>query len=129
MIISKWSIKTVATIILLIMLYIVPTPKAQAFEPISMSIIAAILLPYAIQFAKAAAPYIAEGAKNFAGAMLDVFLDMGEIILLPFGMCEASFGYPIGLFSTGVSHMEKGCVAPFKAMWSMMKIPVRIFTG
>ena len=127
--ISKWSIKTVVTIILLIMLYIVPTPKAEAFEPISMSIVAAILLPYAIQFAKAAAPYVVKGAKNFAGAMLDVFLDMSEMVLLPFGMFEASFGYPIGLFDMGAKHMGMGCLAPFKAMWSMMKVPVRIFTG
>ena len=127
--ISKWSIKTAVTIILLVMLYIVPAPKAQAFEPISMSIVAAILLPYAIQFAKAAAPYVMKGAVNFAGAMVDVFMDMGETILLPFGMCEASFGYPIGLFDTGAKHMGMGCIAPFKAMWSMMKVPVRIFTG
>ena len=127
--ISKWSIKTVVTLLLLVTLYVVPTPKAQAFEPISMSIVAAILLPYAIQFAKAAAPYVLKGATNFAGAMVDVGMDMAEMILLPFGMCEASFGYPMGLFSLGTKHMGMGCVAPFKAMWSMMKVPVRIFTG
>ncbi len=127
--ISKWSIKTLVTIILLVMLYVLPAPKAHAFEPISMSIVAAILLPYAIQFAKAAAPYVLKGATNFAGAMVDVFMNMGEMCLLPFGMFEASFGAPIGMYSLGTKHMGMGCIAPFKAMWSMMKIPVRIFTG
>ena len=127
--ISKWSIKTVVTLLLLVTLYVVPTPKAQAFEPISMSIVAAILLPYAIQFAKAAAPYVMKGALNFAGAMVDDGMDMAEMILLPFGMCEASFGAPMGLFDLGTKHMGMGCIAPFKAMWSMMKVPPRIFTG
>ncbi len=127
--ISKWSIKTVVTILLLLMLYVLPAQKAQAFEPISMSIVAAILLPYAIQFAKAAAPYVMKGATNFAGAMVDVFIDMAEMGLLPFGMMEASFGAPMGMYSLGTKHMGMGCLAPFKAMWSMMKVPVRIFTG
>ena len=127
--ISKWSIKTVVTVLLLVTLYIVPTPKAEAFEPISMSIVAAILLPYAIQFVKAASPYVMKGAMNFSGAMVDVFVQMSGMALIPFGMLEASIGSPFGLFSHGIKHMGEGSLAPFKAMWSMMRVPVRIFTG
>ena len=127
--ISKWSIKTVVTLMLLLALYLVPAPKAEAFEPISMSIVAAILLPYAIKFIKIATPYVIKGAVNGGKAMLDVFIEMSGFLLVPFGMMEASFGAPFGLFSFGLRHMGDGCLAPFKSMWAMMRVPVRVFTG
>jgi ABC-type tungstate transport system substrate-binding protein len=127
--ISTWSFRTFITIMLLITLYLAPTPKAEAFEPISMSIVAAILLPYAIKFVKFATPYVIKGAVNGGKAMLDVFIEMSGFLLFPFGMMEASVGAPFGLFPFGLRHMGDGCLAPFKSMWAMMRVPVRVFTG
>ena len=127
--IYKWSVKTFVTLALLVILFAVPAPKARAFEPITMSIIAAIVLPYAIKFVKAATPYVIKGAINFGKGMVDVFVDMCGFGWLPFGLMESTFGAPFGLFGRGVENMGYGSLAPFRAMWSMMKLPVRIFTG
>ena len=70
-----------------------------------------------------------KGGAHFFGAMVDVCVDFAGFVLLPFGFMEATIGAPFGLFRNGVSHMGSGCLAPMKAMWSMMKVPVRIFTG
>ena len=122
----KSSTKMLIIISLLFVLFSVPAPEAKAMEPISIAMMAA---PIIIPIIKAMMPYVVKGAVNFFGAMVDVFVDMAGFAMLPFGMFEATLGAPFGLFPYGVKHMGSGALAPFKMMWSMCRVPVRVFTG
>ena len=122
----KLSTKIIVMCSLAFVLFTVPAPKAKAFEPITIAMLAA---PIVIPIVKAMLPYIIKGGENFFGAMIDVFVDMAGIFLLPIGMMESTVGAPFGLFDMGLGHMGDGALAPFKMMWSMMKTPVRVFTG
>ena len=122
----KLSIKIFITLTLIFTLFSVPAPEAKAMEPIS---IAMMVVPLVMPIIKGAIPYVVKGSVNFFGAMVDVGLDLAGFALLPFGMLEASFGAPFGLFKHGLKHMLTGAEAPFKMMWSMCLVPVRIFTG
>ena len=122
----KLSTKMFITIALLFILFSVPAPEAKAMEPISIAMMAA---PIVIPIVKAMMPYFVKGAVNFFGAMVDVFVDLAGFMLLPFGMFEATLGAPFGLFPYGMKHMTSGAIAPFRMMWSMCRVPVRIFTG
>ena len=122
----KFSIKMFLIFSLLFMFFTVSAPKAQAMEPISIAMMAA---PIVIPIVKAMIPYIIKGGTNFVGGMVDVFIDMAGIFLLPLGMFESSFLGPFGFFQTGLRHMGSGMIAPFKMTWSTLILPVRIFTG
>ena len=122
----KLSTKMFITIALLFTLFLVPAPEAKAMEPIS---IAMMLAPIVIPIVKAMIPYFVKGSVNFFGAMVDVFADLAGFALLPFGMFEATLGAPFGLWKHGLSHMGRGALAPLKMMWSMCRVPVRVFTG
>ena len=125
----KLRLKLILTVFLLIIIVMASAPRAEAFEPISTSVVAAILLPIALEVAKAAAPYVAKGIVNFGGGMADVFVDMAGIFLLPLGFVESTFLAPFGFFGPGMRHMVKGAIAPFKMTWSTVVLPVRIFSG
>jgi hypothetical protein len=120
------SSKMFITFALLFILFTVPAHEAKAMEPISLAMMAA---PIVIPIVKAMMPYIVKGAVNFFGASVDVFVDMAGFALLPFGLFESTIGAPFGLFSYGLKHMGEGALAPFKMMWSMCRVPVRVFTG
>ena len=122
----KLSTKMFITFALLFILFSAPAPEAKAFEPISIAMMAA---PIVLPIVKAMIPYFVKGTVNFAGAMVDVFADLAGFVLLPLGMFESTLGVPFGLFSHGLKHMGRGSLAPFKMMWSMCRVPVRVFTG
>jgi len=109
---------------LFVSVFALPAPKAEAMDPITISMLAA---PIVIPMVKAAMPYILKYAANFGKGMLDVFLEMAGFLLLPLGMLEASAGAPLGMFNLGMSHMGYGAMAPFKMMWQMMLIPMKVF--
>ncbi len=122
----KLSTKMFITIALLFILFSVPAPEAKAMEPISLAMMAA---PIVMPLVEAMIPYFVKGSVNFVGAMADVFVDLAGFMLLPLGMFEATLGAPFGLFSYGLRHMGSGAMAPFRMMWSMCRVPIRIFTG
>ena len=122
----KLSTKIFVTSALIFILFSVPAPKAEAMEPISIAMIAA---PIVIPIAKAMVPYIVKGGVNFFGGLVEVFVDMSGIFLLPIGLAESTFGAPFGLFPSGMKHMGNGCLAPFKMTWSTVTLPIKIFTG
>ena len=105
----------------------VPAPKAQAFEPISMSILAGILIPIVLPYVIKAMPYIWQGMKNMAYAMFETGVEMAGILYLPIGLFETMFGWPFGLFKHGLSTTWEGCKAPFSAMGTMFLIPLKTF--
>jgi hypothetical protein len=111
---------------LIFILYYTSEPEAAAMEPVTIAMMAA---PIVIPIVKAMIPYFVKGGVNFFTAMVDVFVDMSGFFLLPFGMLESTVGAPFGLFKNGLYNMGQGCLAPFKMGWSMIRVPVRIFTG
>ncbi len=102
-------------------------PKAKAMDPVTIGILAPIVLPYAIPIAEAAAKYALKGLISAGKGMIFVFQDMLEVFLLPLGFLEVTFGIPFGLFTNGIDNLGTGIVAPFKlCLHTLMLIP-RLF--
>ena len=118
--------KTFIILALAAALFSIPTLEVKAMEPLSVATMAAPLVKPMIE---AMIPYVVTGGVNFFNAFVDVFIDMTGIFFLPFGMMESTLGAPLGLFRDGMTNMAKGCMAPLKMGWSMMRVPIRIFTG
>lgn len=100
-------------------------PKAQAMDPVTI----AILAPYAMPYAEAGAQYALKGLMSAGEAMIDVFIDMFSIFLLPLGLLECTLGLPFGFGSDGLAHIVTGVEAPFKLMISTLMVPVKGITG
>jgi hypothetical protein len=102
-------------------------PKAKAMDPVTIGILAPIILPYAIPVAETAAQYALKGLLNAGVGMIDVFKDMIGIFMLPVGFLEVSLGMPFGFFSSGCRHIATGFVAPFKLAFSTVMLVPRLF--
>ena len=99
-------------------------PKAKAMDPVTIGILAPIILPYAIPVAETAAQYALKGLLNAGVGMIDVFKDMIGVFMLPVGFLEVTLGMPFGLFSNGCANIGSGFVAPFKlAFHTVMLVP------
>ena len=122
-------IHTKITIIVLIsfLLISVPTPKAEAMEPISISLLVAALAPIVLPYVLKAMPYVWKGFVNMGSAMLDVGLEMARMGYLLLGFFECTIGLPFGLFRAGVNNIYDGTLAPFKAMGLMFLVPFKTF--
>ena len=118
--------KTLIILAVATVLFSMPTPKLNAMEPVS---VVSMVTPLIKPMIEAMIPYAVRGGVNFFNAFVDVFIDMTHILLLPFGMMESTFGAPFGLFGDGIGNMLKGCLAPLKMGWSMIRVPIRVFTG
>ena len=118
--------RTFIILALVVALFSIPPLEIKAMEPLSLATMVAPMIKPMIE---AMIPYVVRGGVNFFNASVDVFMDMTSIFFLPFGLMESTLGAPLGLFRDGVENMAKGCIAPLKMCWSMMRVPVRIFTG
>jgi hypothetical protein len=87
--------------------------------------IASVAAPIVIPIIKAALPYVIKGGVNFFRGMLDVFIDLAGIIMLPVGLFEVSFGAPFGLVQSGLEDLKTGGLAPLRMMWSMCLVPLK----
>lgn len=119
--------KLLLIVLVAFMAMTVPAPKAQSMEPISMSILAGILIPIVLPYVIKAMPYIWKGMKNTAYAMFETGVEMASILYLPLGLGEMMFGWPFGLFTYGLQTTWEGCKAPFSAMGMMFMIPFKTF--
>lgn len=115
----KWMILTV---LLAVMFYMVPQQEAEAFEPISMIVLA----PVAIQAAKVLAPYVVKMAANMSKVVLRVGIHTFETILLPVGLIECTLLAP-WFFRNGAKHMWVGICGPFKACFWTLLLPLSPF--
>lgn len=102
-------------------------PKAKAMDPVTIGILAPIILPYAIPVAETAARYALKGLMNAGVGMIDVFKDMVGVFMLPVGFLEVTLGIPFGLFSNGCENIATGFVAPFKLALSTVMLVPRLF--
>ena len=117
--------KLLLIVLVAFMAMTVPAPKAQSMEPISMSILAGILIPIVLPYVIKAMPYIWKGMKNMAFAMFETGVEMAKIMYMPVGFFEMMFGWPFGLFAYGLETTWEGCKAPFNAMGMMFTIPLK----
>ena len=115
----KWMLLTVLTAV---MFYMVPQQEAEAFEPISMIVLA----PVAMQAAKVLAPYAVKMASNLAKVLLRVGIHVFETVLLPIGLIESTILAP-WFFRHGVKHMWVGICGPFKACGWTLLLPLSPF--
>ena len=103
-------------------LFFIPAQEAKAMDPVTIASVAA---PIIIPIIQAALPYVIKGGINFFRGMLDVFIDLAGIVMLPIGLFEVSFGAPFGLVNSGLEDLKIGALAPLKMMWSMCLVPVK----
>ncbi len=105
------------------LIFAFPVPKVKAFEPVSMSVLAAIAMPYAIQ----AAQYTAKGLIRTGPCWLNQGLELLNIFRLPLGLLEITLGAPFGFFWSGLIDTWKGLIAPFMFLKEFLTLPVYFF--
>ena len=95
------------------------TPKVQAFEPVTM----ALLAPVALKVYEAAEPRIARGARCGGKKLIEMGSNVFEILYLPLGLVQTTLGAPFGFFGAGVRNIGKGVVAPGKLVLNTLAFP------
>ena len=98
------------------------SPKAHA-EPVTM----VILAPLALEGAKVASPHVITALQNGGRQMLEIGKDMGNILRLPWGLLQATFGFPLGLFGEGLENITAGLCAPFQLVGDILILPFSFF--
>lgn len=98
-------------------------PKAEAIDPVTLSLLA----PYAMPVAEAAAQYAIKGMLNAVPGFVEIGKDMLSIFLLPLGVIETTLGAPFGFFYSGANHLISGFEAPFLLVFDTLILPVRFF--
>ena len=97
-----------------------PAPKAQAFDPVTI----AILAPIAIKAAETARPYVIRGMINLGKGLIKVFKSMFGIFYFPYGLGKMAFGWPFGGFKSGLVYTIRGLLAPFKMLFHILLLPL-----
>ena len=106
-----------------VVFYGVAIPKAKAMDPVTIGILAPILLPYAIQ----AANYSAKGAIKTIPGWINIGKETLNIFRLPLGVCQLFLGWPFGLAGYGFGNIGKGCIAPFMLTKEILCLPLYFF--
>ena len=97
----------------------VMTPKAKAFEPITM----ALLAPVALKVYEAAEPRLVRGAKYGGKKLIQMGVNVFEILYLPLGLVQVTLGAPFGYIGSGIKNITKGFVAPGKLILNTLAFP------
>ena len=96
--------------------------RAQA-EPVTM----VILAPLALEAAKQASPYVITAMQNGGRQMLEIGKDMGNLLMLPLGIVQATLGIPLGLLGNGLENIVIGLCAPFQLVGDVLILPLSFF--
>ena len=118
-------IKKLKLILLALMLACpgIMTPRVQAFEPVTM----VLLAPVALKVYEAAEPRLVRGAQVGGRKLVQIGSNMLEMMLLPLGAVQTTLGAPFGYLGAGVKNIGKGSVAPFKMVLNMLALPFCFF--
>ena len=106
-----------------IVFYGMAVPKAKAMDPVTIAILAPILLPYAIKIAD----YTAKGLIKTIPGWVSAGTQMLNILRLPLGVCQIFLGFPFGLAGYGFGNIVKGVIAPFMFMKEILCMPLYFF--
>ncbi len=112
----------ICTLLLTVAFYMVPRYEAQAFDPVTIAIVA----PIAIQAAKIVAPYVIRGLGNMGVHLLKSFRPLLETLLLPCGLIEVTLLAP-WLWRPGFKHIGIGLLGPVKFCGYMLLLPLSPF--
>lgn len=107
------------TLLVVCMTTLFPAPEAQAFDPVTL----AILAPIAIKVAEASAPYIYRGVSNAGKCMLHMGKDVYEFFYFPLGLGYMCFGN----LKRGLVYVIKGGIAPGKLVFHTLLLPISLF--
>ena len=108
---------------LLVMAILCPffMPKAKAFEPVTMMVLA----PVAIKVAEAARPYVEKSLIGTGTGLLKIGKDVFHMLYLPYGLLEVIFGAPFNKVRSGLIHMLRGgLIAPIRLILHVLILPV-----
>ncbi|HJO92136.1 MAG TPA: hypothetical protein QF753_01940 [Victivallales bacterium] len=98
-------------------------PKARAMDPVTIAILAPILLPYAIKIAK----YTAKGLIRTIPGWYKAGIELLNFFRLPLGFLQVTLGFPFGLLGYGIDNIIQGAVAPFMFFWEFLCMPLYFF--
>ena len=113
-------------IMLLVLVLAAPgisTPRVQAFEPVTM----ALLAPVALKVYEAAEPRIVRGMKYGGKKLVQMGVNVFEILYLPLGVVQTTLGMPFGYFSDGCRNIGKGLIAPGKLVLNTLTFPFTLW--
>lgn len=105
------------------MLTILPAPRAEAIDPVTI----AILAPIALKAAEVARPYVLRGLMSGGRHMLTMGVDILEILLLPLGILQMTLLWPFGQLASGMRNTFVGLIAPCKLALHALLLPVAFF--
>jgi len=100
--------------------FFLPAPETNAFEPVTI----ALLAPVALKAAKEASPYIIRGLANGGKGMMLIGKDMIDILRLPWGAVQSTAGMPFGGLGPGLKNMFVGGAAPFMMTFHTLMLPL-----
>ena len=98
-------------------------PRAEAFDPVTL----AILAPIAIRAAQGAAPYVARGAINLGKGCIKIGKDSLQLLRLPWGLFQMGFLWHRGSLRPGLVNVFRGLLAPFKMVLHALLLPIYMF--
>ncbi len=97
-----------------------PAPKAHAMDPVTIGLLAPILMPYAQQ----AAAYAIKGCAKTVPGWINAGTQFINIFRLPLGVLQLTLGVPFGLFDCGIENTWKGLIAPFLMVKEILCMPL-----
>lgn len=116
-------LKNLRILFIFITVFWVFTPKADAFDPVTL----AILAPIAIKAAQGAAPYVARGMINLGKGLVKIGGDTLQLLRLPLGIVQAGFLWHWGQLRPGIINCIRGLLAPFKMILHALLLPLYMF--
>ena len=103
----------------------VTIPRAKAMDPVTIAILAPILLPYAIKIAD----YSFKGFIRTIPGWVQAGKQLLNILRIPLGMGQLLLGIPFGLLGHAIHNLVIGFMAPFMFMKEIIMLPVLFFGG
>lgn len=100
-----------------------PLQKAKAIDPVTMGILAPIVIPYAVKVAD----YSVQGLTRMAPGFINAGADILNILRLPLGVLQVVLGWPFGFLGTGIHNIVRGISAPFLFIKEILSLPFYFF--
>jgi hypothetical protein len=100
-----------------------PAPKSYSMDPVTIAILAPILMPYAQQ----AGAYALKGCIRKVPGWIKAGTQFLNIFRLPLGVLQLTLGAPFGFLNYGIENTWKGGIAPFLMVKEILCMPLYFF--
>lgn len=98
-----------------------PIQRAHAFDPVTIGLLTPIAL--------GSAPMVIKGLQGAGMELVLVGKEALTFLLLPVGLIQSVFLWPLGQFAPGVGNMVRGTIAPFKMVFHTIMVPFKLVSG